>query len=131
MMNRRIFLQLTGLVAVGQALSNLPVAAASDLGLGTVGTDRYANALTTPPNTPLALERAGTYRISGLVRLQAPLVEIGGIADKQSISWSTSDGVEPPLASFVVFERYDRPGMTPNIQVQGGQIEALTAVLLD
>ena len=130
-MNRRIFLQLTGLVAAGHALSNLPVAAASDLGLGTAKLDRSVNAITTPPTASLALEQAGTYRISGLVRLEAPLVEIGGSVDKQAISWATSDGSEPPLASFVTFEQYDRPGMTPNIQVQGGQIEALTAVLLD
>jgi hypothetical protein len=131
MMNRRIFLQLTGMVAVGQALSNLPVVAASDLGLGAAESDRYVNAITTPSNVALAIEQAGTYRISGLVRLQEPLVEIGGYADKQSISWASSDGSEPPLVSFVTFERYDRPGVTPNIQVQGGQIEALTAVLLD
>ena len=130
-MNRRIFLQLTGLVAVGQALSNLPIVAASDLGLGAAESNRNVNAMTTPSSSSLALERAGTYRISGLVRLEAPLVEIGGIADKQSISWANADGSEPPLASFVAFERFDRPGMTPNIQVQGGQIEALTAVLLD
>lgn len=130
-MNRRIFLQLTGLVAVGHALSNWPVAAASDLGAGATESDRYVNTVTRLSNASVAIEHAGTYRISGLVRLQAPLVEIGGIADKQSISWANSDGSEPPLASFVAFERYDRPGLTPNIQVQGGQIEALTAVLLD
>src|SRR5687767_8423422 len=107
MMNRRIFLQLTGLVAVGQALSNLPVTAASDLGLGAAESDRYVNVMTTLSKASLAIEQAGTYRISGLVRLQAPLVEIGGIADKQSISWTNRDGSEPPLASFVAFERYD------------------------
>ena len=108
-MNRRIFLKLTGLVAIGQALTNLPVAAASDLGLGaaarTATSTRYG-----PSRALVAIEQAGTYRVSGLVRLQAPLVEISGIADKQSISWANTDGSESPLASFVAFERYDRPG---------------------
>jgi hypothetical protein len=131
MMNRRIFLKLTGMVAIGQALTNLPVAAASDLGLGVVAPDRSANLATGPSSALVTIEHAGTYRVSGLIRLQAPLVEISGIADKQSISWANSDGSASPLASFVAFERYDQPGMTPAIHVQGGQIEALTAVLLD
>jgi hypothetical protein len=130
-MNRRIFLKLTGLVAVGQTLWHLPVAAAADLGLRTVEPDRASSPTIAPPATSLTIDTAGTYRISGLVRVEAPLVEISGITDKQSISWANADGSEPPLASFVAFERYERAGMATDIQVQGGRIESLAAVLLD
>jgi hypothetical protein len=65
------------------------------------------------------------------VRLHAPLVEISGIANKQWISWFNSNGSELPLASFVTFERYDRPAVMPDVRVRGGQLEALTAVAVD
>jgi hypothetical protein len=131
MMNRRIFLKLTGLVAVGQAFSNLPVATASDLGPQAGESGRSAGLTTALPRTSLTIETAGTYRISGLVRLESPQVEISGITDKQTISWANTDGSEPPLASLVAFDRYERAGMATDIQVQGGRIESLSAILLD
>jgi hypothetical protein len=83
-----------------------------------------------PFGTSLTIQQPGTYRINGLVRLHAPLVEISGIANKQWISWFNSES-EFPVASFVTFERYDSPGVTPDIRVRGGQLEALTAVAVD
>ena len=58
-----------------------------------------------------------TYRIAGRVRLQEPLVEIGGISHPQQISWSGAAGFERPVVDFVTFERFERPGLTPAIEV--------------
>jgi hypothetical protein len=71
----------------------------------------------------------GTYRISGRVRLEAPRVEIGGIAHPRQISWSGAG--ERPVAEFTTFERFDTPGLTAAIHVRGGQIEALTLQAVD
>jgi hypothetical protein len=35
------------------------------------------------------------------------------------------------VAGFTTFERFDRPGMTPDIHVRGGQLEALTILPVD
>jgi len=72
----------------------------------------------------------GSYLISGRVRLQVPLVTISGIANAQQISWSPGS-LSPAVASFSSFERFDRPWQTPQIQVSGGQLEALRIVRLD
>src|SRR4051794_11751034 len=100
MMDRRGFLKLTGLVAAASAWEALPVVAARrpeallaeqapGLGLASM-----------PYATRLTVQEPGTYRISGLVRLQEPLVEISGITHKQSISWSGVEGPERPVAGF-------------------------------
>jgi hypothetical protein len=121
-MDRRVFLKLTGLVAAASALEALPVAAerAPDLSVASV-----------PSSPRLTIEEPGTYRVSGRVRLQEPLVEISGITHTQWISWSDVDQPQHPVASFTSFERFDRPGMTPAIRVQGGRLEALTVVPVD
>jgi hypothetical protein len=130
-MNRRTFLKLTGLIAAGQALQAAPLVGERDRQLVPPEPERYVGVASGPSGTSLTVQQPGTYRINGLVRLQAPLVEISGIANKQWISWSTGNGSEVPLASFVTFERYDRPGVTPHIRVRGGQLEALNAVAVD
>jgi hypothetical protein len=84
-----------------------------------------------PSGGRLAIREPGTYRISGRVRLDAPLVEISGIGHTQQISWSGLEGSGQPVASFTTFERFDRPGMTPIIRVTGGHLESVTAVPVD
>jgi hypothetical protein len=79
----------------------------------------------------LMVREPGTYRISGRVRLEQPLVEIGGIAHPQRISWSDAAGRERPVAEFTTFEHFDRPGMTAAIHVRGGRLEALSLQAVD
>ncbi len=130
-MDRRVFLKLTGLVAAASALEAFPVAAerrpypmlaqrTHDLGLASVAA-----------GPRLTIREPGTYRISGLVRLEEPLVEISGITNAQRISWSDVGGTELPLAGFTTFEHFDRPGIAPDIRVLGGRLEALAAVPVD
>lgn len=78
--------------------------------------------------TRLAIREPGLYQVSGLVRLEAPLVEISGIANAQQISWSNVGGFEPRLASFVSFEQVDWPGMAPDVRVRGGRLESVSVV---
>lgn len=129
-MNRRGFLKLTGLIAAAGALDVVPVAASagpapraalneSARGLGVVSASTV---------TRLALREPGMYRVSGLVRLEARLVEISGITNTQQISWSAADGAEPRLASFVSFEQYDGSGDAPGIRVRGGRLESLSVL---
>jgi hypothetical protein len=135
-MDRRGFLkvtalELTGLVVAASVLDALPVAAA---GPSTVVPDAPIRALGTASTAAVArltIREAGTYRISGLVRLDAPVVEISGIANAQQISWSAIDGVESPVASFTSFEQFAGPGLTPEIQVRGGHLESLSVVPMD
>jgi hypothetical protein len=120
-MNRRVFLKVTGLAAVAGTAVALPRAAGwRPEAVGSV-----------PSGGRLAIHEPGTYRISGRVRLDAPLVEISGISHSQRITWSGFEGPERPVASFSTFERFDRPGMTPTIHVHGGHLESVTAVLVD
>jgi hypothetical protein len=132
MMDRRVFLKLTGLVAAASALDALPVAAASSPHAPSAADrSRDLAGAAASPVSRLAIREPGTYRISGLVRLQEPLVEISGITNSQMISWSRVEGSKPPVASFMSFERFDAPGMTPDIQVRGGHLEALAVVPMD
>ena len=130
-MDRRVFLKLTGLLAAASALEALPVAAerrpdavlaerAHDLELASV-----------PSGRRLTIREPGTYRISGWVRLEEPLVEISGITHAQSISWADVEGSARPLAAFTTFEQLDSPGMTPAIRVRGGRLEALDVAPVD
>ncbi|MDP8924837.1 MAG: hypothetical protein M3O34_18455 [Chloroflexota bacterium] len=65
------------------------------------------------------------------MRLEEPLVEIGGITNTQWISWSATDGSGLPVASFTTFEHFDRPGEAPDIRVRGGRLEMLSAIRMD
>jgi hypothetical protein len=131
MMDRRVFLKMTGLVAVASALEALPVAAE---GLPSAGLAERTPAIEpglASSSMRVAIREPGTYRISGQVRLDESSVEISGISNRQWISWSNIDGVEPLVADFTSFEHFDRPGLTPAIQVRGGRLESLTVVPVD
>lgn len=117
-MNRRVFLKLTGSVAAAGAVGALSGVAAR----------RAGTAASVPSGTRLTIHEPGTYRITGQVRLDAPLVEISGITETQRISWSGLGGAGRPIASFTAFEHFDGPGMTRTIQVRGGRLESVTAV---
>jgi hypothetical protein len=110
MMDRRLFLKLTGLAGVASALDAIPVAAQSHL-----------------PLTP-QMQTPGTYQITGRVRLEQPIVEISGITNAQQISWSGAGSAMPPTAGFTSFEHFDRPWSVPEIRVRGGHLEALAVV---
>ena len=130
-MDRRVFLKLTGLIAAASALEALPVAAEGRPGAG-LGERAHDIGLASGGTGPqLTIREPGTYRISGLVRLQEPLVEISGITNTQRISWSEVGGPELPVAGFMTFEHFNRPGMTPDIRVRGGRLEALAVVPVD
>lgn len=130
-MDRRVFLKLTGLVAAASALEALPVAAERrpDVVLAERPPGLELTSVLSGP--ALAIGEPGTYRISGLVRLQEPMVEISGITNSQRISWSDVHGSNQPLAGFVTFEQFDRPGVLPEIVVRGGRLESLAAVPMD
>lgn len=132
MMDRRGFLKLSGLLAAATALEALPAAAAPYSPVAAVAEPirDLASAISTPA-TRLAVHEAGTYRVSGLVRLLEPLVEIAGITNSQWISWSEVGGSERPVASFTTFEHFDGPGMTPEIRVRGGKLESLSVIPMD
>src|SRR5712691_8017956 len=130
-MDRRSFLKLAGMMAAGPALRSVPIVGLPDSFSGLAEVARPSQAALSGPTIPLSIQEPGVYRISGLVRLEAPLVEISGLTHSQSISWSGGAESGAPVASFVSFERFDSPGFKPQIQVQGGRLEALTAVPLD
>ena len=130
-MDRRVFLKLSGLVAAGRAVRTLPAGGALGAWLVPTNAERSIGVLSGLSAPSLRIEQPGTYQITGLVRLEAPIVEISGLGSTQSISWSDTDGSDAPVARFVAFGQYDRPGATPEIRVRGGQLEALTAVPLD
>jgi len=131
MMERRVFLKLTGLLAAASAFDALPVSAA---GLAEAVPAEASHDLV-PASRPavarLRIGEAGSYQITGTVRLDAPQVEISGITNSQQISWSGAEGAERPLATFTSFEQFGGPGLTPEIQVSGGRIESLSIVRLD
>lgn len=102
--DRRLFLKVTGAVAVIGVLEALPTAAAS---------------------APLEPPAPGMYQISGRVRLQEPVVTISGISNGQTISW-TPGSLSTPVASFTSFER----GI-PTVQVTGGTLEGLQVTPID
>ena len=130
-MDRRVFLKLTGLLAAASAFEALPVAASP---LETAPATAPVRDLVSPARPSVARLRvaeAGTYQITGTVRLGAPLVEISGLANSHQISWSGSPDAERPVTTFTSFEQYAGPGLTPEIRVSGGQIESLSIVRLD
>jgi hypothetical protein len=130
-MDRRVFLKLTGVAAAASAWEGLAIVAAGRPP-GLLAGQAYAHELASVSSaTRLTVQEPGTYRIVGRVQLQEPLVEISGITHKQWISWSGADGPQPPVVGFTTFERFDRPGMTPEIHVRGGRLEALTILPVD
>ena len=127
-MDRRGFLKLTGLMAAASALDVVPVAAASPSYAALAEPSRDLSAAPAATVTRLGIREPGLYQVSGLVRLEAPLVEIGGIANAQQISWSGAEGAEPRVAGFVSFEQVDRWGAAPSISVRGGRLESVSVV---
>lgn len=141
-MDRRVFLKLTGMLAAASAFEALPVSAA-----GLPETAPAAAAQAVPPSVlvtetertlvPAALPsvarlrigEAGTYQITGTVRLDAAQAQISGITNSQQISWSGTG--ESPVVSFSSFEQFSGPGLSQEIRVSGGQIESLSIVRLD
>jgi hypothetical protein len=136
MMDRRRFLvdtglKLTGFIAAAHMFDALPVAAAGPSYTAPAEPVLDLGAATRPSVARLRVREAGTYQISGLVRLDAPLVEISGITNSQQISWSGAIGSERPLAGFTSFEQFAGPGLTPEIQVRGGRLESISIVSVD
>ena len=127
-MDRRGFLKLTGLIAAASALDAVPVAAKSAPRAAHMDITRGLGVASTSVVTRLTMREPGMYQVSGLVRLESPVVEICGIANAQQISWSASNDSKPRVASFVSFEQYDGAGTTPNIRVRGGRLESLSVV---
>ena len=130
-MDRRLFLKLTGLAAAAQALDALPVAAEPRPAVVPAERTPAFEPAAALSGARLTIREPGTYRISGRVRLEEPLVEISGIGHTQWISWSDGDGTARPEAGFTAFEHFDRPGMTPAIRVRGGRLEALAVAPVD
>jgi hypothetical protein len=117
-MDRRMFLRLTGLAAAtAGALEVLPAAARASVEL--------PRQRATPDGV---LQEPGLYQITGRVRLEEPLVEIGGITNAQQITWSGVRDAIPPVAGFSSFETFDRPWRMPDIKVRGGTLEAVSVV---
>jgi hypothetical protein len=117
-MDRRMFLKLTGLAAAtAGALEVLPAAAQTGVDLPR---ER--------PTTDGVVWEPGLYQITGRVRLDEPVVEIGGITNAQQITWSGPGGAVPPVAGFSSFETFDRPWRMPVIQVRGGTLEAVSVL---
>jgi len=131
-MDRRVFLKLTGIAAAAGAFGTFPtIAAASPLAPSATESVRD---LVAPPRltvTRLAMREAGEYRVSGTIRLEAPTVEISGIANSQQISWSGASGQPAMVVSFTSFETYSGLGAAPAITVRGGKLESLSVVPVD
>jgi hypothetical protein len=130
MMDRRLFLKLTGVAVAASAMEALPVAAASaPAAVGVAGTPEQARSVptvTAPFVQRLSIREPGEYRISGLVRLDEQVVTLSGIANSQQISRSGAAGAEAPVVAFSTFERCDRAGQSQPIVVHGGRIESLS-----
>jgi hypothetical protein len=128
-MDRRVFLKLTGLLAAASAFEALPVAASPLQTAPTVESTRAVIPAASPSVARLRVGEAGTYQITGTVRLEASTVEISGVTNSQQMSWSGLG--EAPIVSFSSFEQYAGPGLTPEIRVSGGQIESLSITRLE
>jgi hypothetical protein len=126
-MNRRVFLKLTGLIAVA-GVGSVPFAVRRRSAGVIKEQVRDFNVASVPSGARLTMREPGTYRISGHVRLDEPLVEISGIQHTQRISWSGLNGAERQLASFTTFEHFDGPGASRTIHVRGGHLESVAAV---
>jgi hypothetical protein len=125
------------LAIAASAFEALPVAAAT---VPTVAAEpvRQAGAASSTSaaasSARWSIRTPGTYLISGTVRLDAPLVEISGITNAKTISWSRAPGASVPVSTFMTYETYehfDGPGLTPEILVRGGRIESLSVTPVD
>jgi hypothetical protein len=136
MMDRRLFLKLTGLAVAASALPAPLAAAAAEPALERSPTWHTQDVKpsfrpTVTDSTRLSVREPGTYQIYGQVRLQDSLVEINGISHPQQITWAGADGPEQPLTSFTAYEYFDRPGVTRAIEIRGGRLEAVSLVPVD
>ena len=138
-MNRRQFLvssgvKVAGLVAATSAFSALPAVPAAAATLEAAPEAPVRNLVATPGVnvTRLMMGEPGMYQVSGLVRLEAPTVEISGVANSKQLSWS---GTGSQVVPFVSFEMHDdddeRSGLAPAISVRGGRLEQLTVTRID
>ena len=133
-MDRRLFLKLTGMLAAAGAFETLPVAPAAAATLQPAAAAAPVRDLVAVPRltvTRLAMREAGEYRVSGTVRLEAPTVEISGIANSQQISWAQGSGQPAMVVGFTSFESFDGRGPAPEITVSGGRLESLSVVPVD
>jgi hypothetical protein len=130
-MDRRTFIKVTALTGAGLATQAVLIGGGRESVFPATQSSRPSQVAAPALGKQLVIDQAGTYRISGLVRLEAPSVEISGIANTQSLSWAGLDHSDLAVSRFVSFEEFDKPGLLPNIQVRGGRLESLTAVLID
>jgi hypothetical protein len=134
MMDRRLFLKLTGFAAAATALPAMPVSAAPAPGrvlADAPGDAKLAFRPTVTDSIRLSVREPGTYQIYGQVRLQDPSVEITGLTHDQQITWSGSATGEQPLTSFTAFETFDRAGPASAIEVRGGRLESVRIVPIE
>ena len=134
-MDRRRFLidaglTLTGAVAAASALAAIPAAPAAAATLDAASSAPVRDLVAAPRLTVrrLPMPSPGEYRVSGLVRLEAPTVEIGGIANSQQMSWS---GAGSQVVPFTSIETYAGTGRAPEITVVGGRLESLTGTPIE
>lgn len=138
-MDRRVFLKLAGVAAGFAVAANVfetqPAAAAATLPTAATEPARHVGATGPASAGPASMRwnirTPGIYLISGTVRLDAAHVEIGGIANTKTISWAGMSGQAAPVTSFLTYEQFDGPGLTPDIQVRGGRIESLSITPVD
>lgn len=125
-MKRRTFIKVSGIALAGQALGAATLAAPAS---ATLWTGQSAASSVVAPivsTRRLSIAVPGAYQITGLVRLHTPRVEIRGISNTQSISWSAAPDAELPLTSFTTFETIETANATSEIRVLGGSLEAIS-----
>src|SRR5437016_1781069 len=115
-MKRRTFLKLTALMAASRAAPSVLPLSQPESGL-TSAPAAFVDLAPGQSAAQLTIDQPGLYQLSGLVRLESPLVEISGISHSQSISWSAGETAEAPVARFVTFEHFDRAGLQPDIRI--------------
>ena len=134
-MDRRRFLMNTGLTLTGlaaaRAFDAMPVAAAEIAATTSAEPVRDLGAAMRPSVARLRVREPGSYRIDGVVRLDAPQVQISGITNSQQITWPGANGSDSMLVSFSSFETYATAGLTPAIQVRGGRLESVSMTLVE
>jgi hypothetical protein len=135
MMDRRLFLKLTGFAAAATALPTMPVSAAPAPEGAPAGLladpplhARTAFRPTVTDTARVAVREPGTYQIYGRVRLQDSWVEISGLSQTQQVSWSGAAGDQQPVTSFTAFEHFERGALSTAIEVRGGRLESLRIV---
>ena len=125
LMDRRVFLRLSGLFAAGAAAIKVFPASAQG------GECGLSAASVTAPEPVVAMQPPGMYQFTGRVRMDAPLVAITGITNAQQISWAGAGTLRVPSASFSSFEYFSEPWRMPDVRVIGGRLEALSVTPMD